>query len=92
MKNILKIAILSMVLINCSNNDNNVPNNNNNNNDPTTFEPQNIDIEIIGKGGIIDYESIMIDEVELFYVIRNESEIDNIPDIFIYPDFYIKDY
>jgi len=92
MKNILKIAILSMVLINCSNNDNNVPNNYN---DPTTFEPQNIDIEIIGKGGIMDYESIMIDKVELFYVIRNESQIDNMPDIFIYPDFsyfYVKDY
>jgi len=92
MKTILKIAIVSMVLIGCGSDDNNVPNNNNN--EPTTFEPQNVEIEIMAKRGITDYESIMIDKIELYYVIRNESEIDNMPDIFIYPDpdFYIKNY
>jgi len=49
MKNILKIAILSMVLINCSNNDNN--------NVPTTFEPQNIDFINIGKGHNLYYRT-----------------------------------
>jgi len=53
MKTILKIAILSMMLINCGSDDNVVVNNNNdssgsdNNNDiPTTFEPQNVEIEL----------------------------------------------
>jgi len=61
MKNILKIAILSMVLINCSNNDNdnNVPNNN----EPTTFEPQNIDFVSIIK----DEGSVSRPEGSIFY-------------------------
>jgi len=55
MKNILKIAILSMVLINCGNDDNNVVNNDNNN-DPTTFEPQNIEFINISKGQYLYYD------------------------------------
>jgi len=50
MKNIIKIAILSMVLINCSSDDDAVVNNNNDNDTNTTFEPQNIETEVMLKG------------------------------------------
>jgi len=46
MKNIIKIAILSMVLINCSNDDNNTP-----------FEPQNIDFINVAKGDNLYYKT-----------------------------------
>jgi|GEM_PF-279955 len=84
MKNIVKIAILSIVLINCGSDDNVVVNNNNdsssndNNNDtPATFEPQNIEIEIILKSDsfIPGLQSENRDNlVNFHYVIKNENE------------------
>jgi len=59
MKNIIKIAILSMVLINCGSDNNGIDNsgsinndgniNDNSNNPPTTFESQNIEFTTIIK-------------------------------------------
>jgi len=67
MKNIIKIAILSMVLINCGSDDNNVIDSNNNSNDtPTTFESQNIDFITISK------------EYSLYYYDEGSEEIQNI--------------
>jgi len=68
MKNIIKIAVLSMVLINCGsdnngididnsgsiNNDGNI--NDNSNDTPTTFESQNIDFITISKGYYLYYD------------------------------------
>jgi len=73
MKNILKIAILSMVLINCGNDDNNVVNNDNNN-DPSTFEPQNVETEIIMKSILPSLYGL----TEFNHVIKKPNELDDI--------------
>jgi len=72
MKNIVKIAILSMVLISCSSNDNNVPSNNNN--DTTTFVPQNIETEIIMKSILPSPYGL----TKFNHVIKNPNELDDI--------------
>jgi len=63
-----------MVLIGCGNDDNNVPNNNN---EPTTFDPQNVETEIIMKSDsfIPGLQSENRDDlINLHYVIKNENE------------------
>jgi len=70
MKNRIKIAILSIVLIACGSDDNNVPNNN----EPTTFEPQNIETEIIMKSILPSPYGL----TEFNHVIKNSNELDDI--------------
>jgi len=81
MKTILKIAIVSMMLINCSNDDNNcVCNNNsggndNNNDTPTTFEPQNIETRVMLKGF---YDNISIEPlINEYKIIRTPEELND---------------
>jgi len=83
MKNILKIAILSIVLIACSSDDNNcVCNNNNssgnddNNDTPTTFEPRNIETQVMLKG----YSSFepLYPSTDDYFVIHTQEELDNL--------------
>jgi len=80
MKNILKIAILSMVLINCCSDDNNVPNNNN---EPTTFEPQNIEIEVLLNSAFSAASSYYPVE-DNFIVMHTQNELDN----FVFERFF----
>lgn len=64
MKKIFLIAILSMVLVNCSSDDNNTA--------QDDFIPQNIDFETIGKGQITTI--INAEEQQNNIVITNESD------------------
>jgi len=95
MKNIVKIAILSMVLINCGSDNNGIDNsdsinnngnindnsNDNSNDAPTTFETQNIDFITISKGYYLYYkeESEEIQNIVFTNSFEWESFLDEIP-------------
>jgi len=69
MKNILKIAILSIVLISCGNDDKVpiIP-------DVVPFEPQNIETEIILKSSLLHLYAL----TEFNHIIKNQNELDDI--------------